>query len=344
MISKNENGDQIPITVLMTVYNEKRYLAEAIESILNQTFRQFEFLIISEYGADEETLKILNQYAQKDSRISIIQNERNLGLAASLNKGLKIAKGKYIARMDSDDISVPNRLKWQYKYMEEHPEIVVSGGNIRYLHGNKLTRYTQRYLGKADQIRMSMLFLCGFSHPTVIINKELLHQYGYEYDERIKTEDYELWSRIVYQHPTANVGRTLLYYRFHDGNSVTIKKDEVARSTMLVQQRILNQYGSEIQLKNQILEGAYNLEQLEELESALYLLLSTNQNVFNNKFVFRNRMDVVYRNTEQHIHVTLHKKRRYWEKFGALYERNRHFQMGIDWILYTIKDVLWKLR
>ena len=116
----------IKITVLMSVYNTKEdYLREAIESILNQTLREFEFIIIND-ASNEQTINILDQY--NDDRIIRIDNEVNHGLTASLNKGLSVAKGEYIARMDADDISYPNRLELQYQYMQKHPNVAILGG------------------------------------------------------------------------------------------------------------------------------------------------------------------------------------------------------------------------
>ncbi|MCP8319033.1 MAG: glycosyltransferase, partial [Candidatus Methylarchaceae archaeon HK01B] len=112
------------ITILMSVYNGEKYLREAIDSILNQTFKDFEFLIIND-GSTDRTVEILRSY--HDSRIKIITNEKNMGLTKSLNKGLKIARSEYVARMDADDISYPRRLEVQYEYMKKNPDVGIVG-------------------------------------------------------------------------------------------------------------------------------------------------------------------------------------------------------------------------
>ena len=338
----NKESDVL-ITVLMTVFNGKEYLAQAIESILLQTFTKIELLIINEYGSEDEATEIINHYAMLDKRIVVVQNCSRLGFAASLNKGISLARGKYIARMDTDDISVPKRLEWQYSFMEKHPDVLLSGGNIRYMKNDQLMNYRQKYLHRASQIRMSMLFICEFSHPTVIFNKKFLLQQGYAYDEEIKTEDYELWSRLVYREHIANIGKTLLYYRFHENNSINVQKNAVDESTKEVQQRIFERFGVAISLKNQILIGAYTNQQLDDIEQGFYELLSKYPAIFNNKEVFRNRMDVVYRNTEKNMECTLRKHKRYWEKFGELYGWKKKFLQVIDRVVYFGKDILWKL-
>lgn len=339
----NIQEDDVLITVLMTVYCGKEYLSEAIESILNQTLKDFEFLIINEYGSDEDTTAILQNYASQDSRIKLIQNDTRLGFSASLNKGLKLARGKYIARMDPDDISVPKRLELQYRFMERHPEYILCGGNIRYINDNVLSHHVQRYLTKSSQIKTSLLFICEFSHPTIMFRRSDMEQNGYLYDENIKTEDYELWSRIVYKHKTANLGKILLHYRIHGNNSVNIYKDKVAESTTEVQKRIFHNHHIDSNLKNQVLEGAYSLEQLEELETDLLRLMINNRENFPNKFVFRNRMDVVYRNTEINIGIEINKHKRYWNKFNAIYGKNFRSIQIMDYFIFGLKDFLWNL-
>ena len=119
------------VSVLMSVYNEpEEWMRVAIDSILGQTFTDFEFIIINDNPKRKLNREILSDYAKQDKRIVILENEENIGLTKSLNKGLKVAKGKYIARMDADDISLSDRLEKQVNFMEEHPEVGVCGANI----------------------------------------------------------------------------------------------------------------------------------------------------------------------------------------------------------------------
>ena len=117
------------ISVLMTAYNSQQYVAQAMESILNQTFSDFEFIIIND-GSTDDTARIIRQYATRDSRIKFIDNKVNKGLISVLNQGLELCKGEYIARMDSDDISIPTRFALQLEYMDAHPDVGVLGGAI----------------------------------------------------------------------------------------------------------------------------------------------------------------------------------------------------------------------
>ena len=122
------------ISVIMSVYNSARFLAEAIQSILGQTYNDFEFIIVDD-GSSDQSLEIIRSYAKMDNRIRVLENEKKYGLAASLNRCIFIAKGDYIARMDADDICVPDRLEKQIAFLEQHPNIGIIGGSVQEIDG-----------------------------------------------------------------------------------------------------------------------------------------------------------------------------------------------------------------
>lgn len=199
------------ITVLMPVYNGEKYLKEAIESILNQTFRDFEFLIIND-GSTDNSVKVIKSF--NDPRLRLIHNESNLGLIKTLNKGLKMSKGKYIARMDCDDISLPKRLSTQASFMEKNPEVGVCGSWVKIIGLEQ--KFINKYPKNHAEVRAYLLFNTPLAHPAVIIRKELVDKYNLEYDEQYKhAEDYELWSRVVNCSKIANIPKVLLHYRMH---------------------------------------------------------------------------------------------------------------------------------
>jgi len=126
--------DEPLISVVMPVYNTEKFVAEAIESILAQTFTDFEIIIIDDCSTDK-SWQIIQDFSEKDQRIVTIQNSENQGLARSLNKGLKIAKGQFIARMDADDISMPQRFEIQLDFLKNHPDVGVVGSTVKFIHG-----------------------------------------------------------------------------------------------------------------------------------------------------------------------------------------------------------------
>lgn len=199
------------VTVLMPVYNGEKYLKEAVESILNQTFKNFEFLIIND-GSTDDSVKIINSYG--DKRIKLVHNEKNLGLIATLNKGINLALGQYIIRMDCDDISLPNRIAVQVDFMDRHQEVGVCGSWVKII-GRGRT-YINRYFCQPEEIKASLLFNASLAHPSVIMRREIILKYNLQYDENYKhAEDHELWTRASRYFLLANIPKVLLAHRLH---------------------------------------------------------------------------------------------------------------------------------
>ena len=201
------------ISVIMSVYNSEKYLSESIESILNQTFSDFEFIIIDD-GSIDNSLDIIEMYSKKDSRIQIIRNEINIGLTKSLNKGITFAKGKYIARMDADDISMPERFKTQLEFLEKNLNIYVVGTNIICVNeaGNYL--YECNFPNSPNIIKWNLYFSNQLAHPSVMMRSDLFLICGYKYDESYRyAQDYELWQNISRNYQISNITKPLLIYR-----------------------------------------------------------------------------------------------------------------------------------
>lgn len=218
MAKKKEfQSNQVRITVLMSVFNTKdEYLHKSIQSILDQSFADFEFLIFNDCS-DAHTTAILRGY--KDQRIKLIENSTNKGLTRNLNVGIAMARGKYIARMDADDISLPKRLETQYAYMEKHPNVDILGGTVLSDHKKYVCwRYYPQELR-----RVSLLFgNFGIFHPSAFFRIDFLRKNNLFYDEKYeKSQDYELWTRAFRIGKIAVCREPVLYYRFHDGQIST---------------------------------------------------------------------------------------------------------------------------
>ncbi|MDA7558587.1 glycosyltransferase [Flavobacteriaceae bacterium] len=182
------------ITVLMSVYNGAKFLDEAIDSILSQTFTDFEFIIIDDASSDT-SLQVINSY--KDARIIVLQNTKNLGLTKSLNIGIAEAKGKYIARMDADDISMPKRLEKQFDFMEEHPEFAFCGSKaISINEEGQEVKYLPDTVCDKDIILAYIFFKNMFTHSTLFIEKKVLTDVGGYDEEFTRSQDYRLYLKL----------------------------------------------------------------------------------------------------------------------------------------------------
>lgn len=212
----------------MPVYNGEAYLREAIDSIVNQTYTDFEFLIIND-GSTDGTESIILSYA--DARIRYEKNETNLKLIATLNKGIELAKGKYIVRMDADDISAPDRIEKQVAFMEANPQVGLCGTWFESF-GDEI-KYVSRYKEKHDEIVFKMLYQCHFCHPTLIIRKAVFKDLEIPFDKNfIHAEDYEFYFRISEKWKLYNLQESLLKYRIHN-QSVSRQNEKVQKANAL---------------------------------------------------------------------------------------------------------------
>jgi GT2 family glycosyltransferase len=211
----------------MSVYNGMPYLEEAVKSIINQTYKDFEFIIVNDASTDG-TLKYLKSL--KDKRIKIINNPKNLGLAASLNKVLLVTNGKYIARMDADDISLPNRLVIQLKYLEEHPPIALCGCWVDLINKEGKVIGEKKYPTSDSQIKNALKWYQPIVHPTFLARSKFYRQLG-GYNENFDyAEDYELLVRAIKKYKLANIPQKLLLWRLADDrrSRKSMKKVDIA--------------------------------------------------------------------------------------------------------------------
>ncbi len=201
------------ISVVMVVRNVDRFLAEAIESILRQTFTEFEF-IIADFGSTDGCKSIIAGYAAKDSRIKF-HEILPFGLIEARNTACSLAQGRYIALMDADDVSLPNRLEWEFAFMEEHPEVGVLGGATEWIDAAGRPLRVVRFPTDDREIRLELAARCPFSHPAVVIRSEAFALVGGYRPVFVQAEDYDLWLRIAEHFKVANLEQVVLKYRIH---------------------------------------------------------------------------------------------------------------------------------
>lgn len=227
------------ITVLMSVYNGHRHLAESVSSILAQSFPDFELLIIND-GSTDGSLEYLRSLA--DPRVVLIDQQPNRGLLATANRGLRIARGRYVAIMDQDDIAAPERLGRQFARLEAAPEIALCGTAIETFGDRPLPSWV-RYQEPAD-LRTALLFENPFCHPTVMMRHRALASVGLAYPEAYPhAEEYALWLNLAEKYPLANLPDTLLRYRVHATQLSRTRNREQSHSIDRLVGRQLDQLG-----------------------------------------------------------------------------------------------------
>lgn len=216
------------ISVVMAVYNGEKHLKAAMDSLLSQTLSDFECIVIDDASTDA-TPMLLAAYAQKDARVKVYRNEENLRLAASLNRGVRLACGEYIVRMDADDICLPDRLQRQLAFMQAHTDIGLSYCKHFLLRGDRVTPCGLGRRCDAESVRAMFLFFDPVLHPGVIVRRALMQRYAYD-PARTCTEDMDLWTRMLADGVRiACQDAYLMLYRVHDTSITATTKERQAK-------------------------------------------------------------------------------------------------------------------
>lgn len=280
--------DKTPIlSVLMPVFNSELFLAEAIESILNQTFKDFEFLILDDASTDR-SFEIIKDFENKDSRIKVYQNEKNLGVVESRNKLINLSKGKYIAWLDSDDIALPNRFEKQIKFLEDHPEIGLVGAYPVIIDEN--SKKTGKWWFETDpqKLKIELFFHSPFLSSSIVIRKSALPQ-NY-YDSRFPVaEDFDLYSKISENSDIANIPEILVKYRINSKGLSKSNTEKMERLSVQVIQEHAERLGIKLEkstiknMRKPKTASKIAFEEISEIEKSLILLknLLLNKDSFN---------------------------------------------------------------
>lgn len=229
------------VSVILPAYNAEKYIKEAVDSILGQTFMNFELIVINDCSKDS-TEQILLSYT--DPRLVYVKNEQNLGVAGTLNKGLSLAKGTYIARMDADDISLPERFRKQVSYLDAHPDVAVLGTAVE-IFGEGMSSQIRQFSQMPEQMKVDLFFSCGLAHPSVMMRADVIRTLG-GYDKAFEgLEDYELWCRVAQEHQVTTLPEVLFRYRVHPGQVTKNPSEKYLTRMRNLKKRQLEELGVE---------------------------------------------------------------------------------------------------
>jgi glycosyltransferase involved in cell wall biosynthesis len=340
------------ISVILPVFNEDKYLKESVNSLLNQSFKNFELIIIDDASTNPETHKIIDNIKTKDNRIKAIKNETNLGLTKSLNIAIKKAQGKYIARMDADDISHKERLRIQYNFLEKNKEIGICGTWIKMF--NKIHK---KYISPFDHehILVKSFIQCPFFHPTVMFRKDLFFHHNLFYNENIRySQDYELWTRALRVTKGANIPKYLLYYRVHN-NQISILKAQEQNKTIsyiynnILQDLLKNNYSIQFsQTHFNYVTGNFSVETFNKSKVGAWknFLLDANKKTrIYNTVLFKNKIDIlehmIYKKYYYHLYIKNPKIINILPFFNLNNKPFKYFKLttSINFILKSLKNI-----
>ena len=298
------------VTILMPVYNSERYLSVSVQSILNQTWSDFEFIIVDDCSTDN-TAHILNAFANQDRRIHLLRNSTNLGVTRSLNIGFDQAQGEYIARMDADDVAAPTRIEKQLIFLEQDRDVGIVGGGCNIVDSEG--GYISDWMKPAGDlaIRWEMLLDNPFIHPTVMLRRKVLDDHRLRFNEALLvSQDYDFWTRILQFTKGANLSEPVLSYRVHRDQISRGNRDRQKEMHTLISQKVIRE----------TLTLDVSLRQVDDLCS----LFTFHENNL----------------TEEDIHKAARLYLDMWSKFQRLYSSERGIkEMGRQVVLRVLEEV-----
>lgn len=231
------------LSIILPVYNSEEYIEETISSILHQSFRDFELIIIDDFSSDKSP-EVIKSF--KDPRIIYVRNEVNLQLIKTLNRGIELCHGKYIARIDSDDVCLPNRFEYQIKYLDKHPEVGMVGCLPIIINENGLVKHKSRHFIATEYsaCKFACFFENQFVHPSIMVRSELLRDFKYsEAPCSLHMEDRELWCRMFLAGvKMSNLPNYLLKYRVHSGSICDTNRGEQTTNAQVIAHNYFKQY------------------------------------------------------------------------------------------------------
>lgn len=313
----------------MSVYNEPiEWVRIAIDSIVNQSFSDWEFIIINDKPDNSDNASLLSEFAEKDSRISIITNEQNIGLTKSLNKGLKVAKGQYIARMDADDMSLPQRFERQVCFLDSHPNILAVGSWTGSIDKNGVRlNSTGRYETDYRWVRAQFIHNSQISHPAAMYHR-IIDGKLVQYDESVRyAQDYSLMVKILQYGEITNLPEVLFCYRTSDNQITSNKKAEQQACAYKAQKKAFALFSFNV--TNQFQELFHRLTIQHDMEQSYEMVIKEFKSFFRNNKVSRQNalaMELIY---SIYISAIKHKNSNSWIKTIGCVVKHNTFIMSV---------------
>lgn len=321
----------LKVSVIMPVYNRENFLKESIGSILNQTFSEFEFIIVDDASTDS-SFEIIEEYAKEDKRIKLLRNLNKKGIVGALTTAINAAQGEYIVRMDSDDISLPERIEKQILYMDRNLEVGACGTWVRLFDGSD---GTWELPTDPDVIKCTMFFCGAIANPSAIIRRKIFSDLGFSYDDSfVVAEDYDFWTRLADSFKLSNLPEVLFLYRIHSSNTGSVYSNEHNESPFRIYERLIRNIGikpslSSVDFHKRISEAKYSFKKsfIRQMEDWFCTVKKANEKSgIYNKHVLDDILEK--------------KKREVYEAY-ELYKKNRNFlQAFIDNVKELLKAIL----
>jgi glycosyltransferase involved in cell wall biosynthesis len=238
------------IAILLPVYNAEQFLRECLDSVIAQTYADWKLFACND-GSKDSSLEILNEYASKDHRITVLDNPENMGIVATINRLLKNIpeNAEFIALLDSDDVCLPDRMMRQINFLENNPDIGGVSSNLEIIDENSATTGFRKYPCSAELVRDALPYSNVLAQPAMMLRKEIIQRAGYYSSEYIGCEDYEFWLRILEFADFANLAEPVIKYRISSGQTKSRHLKATLKNTMKIQREYFQRIGCRIPFK-----------------------------------------------------------------------------------------------
>lgn len=311
------------VSVVMPVYNREDLVSKAIESILEQTYSHFEFIIVDDASSDK-TPDILKEYAKKDKRIKILKNEKNCGISCSRNKGMEAAVGKYIAVMDSDDVALPIRLEKTVKVMEDHPQLAVVSGSLALIQGKVDPKWMENPLEynfrlQPEQIQFTLHFSNNLYNVCTLIRRQFVMDHQIRYNvEYISAEDYDFWKQILMKGgKMANLTNPVMLVRFHRTNPA-VYYSEMTDKTFKIKRELFERF---FPVTKEEIKWTYGAPEKCELLNKM-AKANAQKEIVNQQELIKFTENICPKEGQKYVYL----KHPNWESFVILEEKERAYR------------------
>lgn len=288
------------VSVVIPVYN-RPHVVETIKSICRQTYQNLEILVIDNDSTDDTQQQVLSI---NDTRVKLYVNEKNMGQTFSINRGLELANGKYIARIDSDDIALPTRIQKQVEFMEKNPDYVLCGSFVKFISDDDKELFVVKMPTTYKGIEFMHTIACGMYHPAAMYRKSIIDQFGIRYDPNIKmAEDYDLWIKLMRHGKALNLPEILVLYRRGNNNDSQKYRSLMEKESTEIRKRYCQEVNYEEKERKKVLE-LISLEHQKDLKIFTVVKITKKYIDYLNRHIERDEED--YRIVKQHIFLKIY--------------------------------------
>lgn len=258
MIKDTKKKDYPLVSIIMPVYNNADYLVDALNSIISQTYKNWELIVVDDASTDA-SYGLIKNFSDYSSRIRVVRNKKNVGVGKSLDKGISIAKGDFIARMDADDISFSKRLEWQVEYLLNNLDVVAVGGQVKLMDSKGRLFGKKNFPLSHNELYEMLYYAVPIQHPSLVVNRKLLPKDFSWYDGIRKSQDLHLFFKLTNYGKLGNIEQYVLKYRYYSGGNSLVNPKDTFKYVRRIRKEAIKSFNYRLSFKARIIGLIQNI-------------------------------------------------------------------------------------